>query len=216
MAGYQEEQYWKEKRLYLQADEKEREIKEKYAHLIRGVDNPYSSSQSEASKQRLKRNLEWKCAQDVEFERLTILEPILDFSKKRRLQELRENKQKQKEAEERRRKLELERLQREEEERRKREEEERRLAPIRAKEAAERERKWKIEMERQRREAEERRREAEREENIEKIVRWIVGILVVGVIIALVSIFWEEILTFIGWVFGIIFVIALIIGFLSS
>lgn len=215
MAGYQEEQYWKEKRLYLQADEKEREIRDIFAHRIRGIDL-FSQGKTEERKRWERIRLESQCRQEVEFARLTILEPILDSTKKEQLKKLREQKQKQREEEEQRLKKEEQRRQKEEENRRKREEEERRLAPIRAKEAAERERKRKIELERQRKLEEERRKEAIRRENTRTAIKWVVGIIVVAIIIALIVNFWEPILGGIKWILGIIFVIALISVFISG
>ena len=215
MAGYQEEQYLKEKRLYLQADEKEREIRDVYAHRIRGIDL-FSNSKSEEQKRWEGIRLENQCRQEVEFARLTILEPILDFSKKERLNQLREQKKKQKEEEERKRKEDEERRKKEEIARRKREEEERRLAPIRAKEAAEMEKKRKIELERQRKFEEERRKEVERRENTRTAIRWIVGIVIAIIIVVLVVNNWGSILAVIKWIFGIVFVIALISVFASN
>lgn len=194
MAGYQEEQYWKEKRLYLQADEKEREIRDAYSCRIRRANDMAPKWVTEDQKKRTRMHLEDQCRQEVEFARLTILEPILDCSKKERLKQLREQKEaeelRRKEAEERRRKEEEMQKQKEEEERKrreeeqqKREEEERRLATIRAQKAAEKERERKIEYERQRK-LEEKRRAAEQKEKKRKTVGCFFGTIVLLVVLA--------------------------------
>lgn len=211
----QEELYWYEKRLYMQADAKEHEIRDKYNHWIRGVD-VLGEGKTEEKKRREKLDLELKCREEVELARLTILEPILDAQQKARLKSIRELKVRRAQME--RERLERDRIEseRREAERKRREEEEKRLAPIRAQQAAERERKMKIEYERQQKLYEEQRKAAEREENERIAIKWIVGIVIVGVIIALLVVFWHEILTFFGWILGVVFVIGLISAFLSS
>lgn len=110
------------------------------------------------------------------------------------------------------RKREQERRERERieaERRRKQEEEERRLAPIRAKEAAERARK---EAEQRRIQEEKRRREQEeyqRKENMKTFFKWVFGLAAIGGLIAVIVMWGKSIL-------AIIFVVCLIIGVISS
>lgn len=195
MAGYQEEQYWKEKRLYMQADEKEREIRDFYSCRIRRANDMAPKCFTEDQKKRTRMHLEDQCRKEVEFARLTILEPILDCSKKERLKQLREQKEaeerRRKEVEEQRRKEEEMQKQKEEEERKrreeeqqKREEEERKLAMTRALKAAARERERKIEFERQQKLEEERRQAAEQKEKKRKAVGCFFGTIVLLVVLA--------------------------------
>ena len=160
----EEERYWYEKRLYQKADAREREIREIFSRRIRGIDL-FGNDMPEERKRRDRMRIELECNQAVEFERLTILEPILDAQHKSRLQSLRQQKLERERMERERaerERIEYERAERERQRiEREREEEERRMAPIRAREAEERAKK-EAEAERIRREEEEKREQAEK------------------------------------------------------
>lgn len=217
----QQELYWYEKRLYLQADEKEREIRGRYAWLLSRSPcyNHLTEEQrrNAESRERERRwSLESSCRQEVEFARLTILEPILDQPKKERLKQLREQKKQQEEENKRRRLEEEQQRIKAERERIEREEKERRLESRRTAAAARKAKQEAIERERQRELDEERLREAEQREKAKTAMKWMIGLMVVAVIVVLIVSFWDNIIAFVKTVLGIFFVIGLIAVFASD
>lgn len=196
----QEELYWYEKRLYMQADAKEREIKDWSNRRIRHLGD-FGMPEDKQRRERLR--IEVETIRAIEFARLEILEPVLDAQKKARLRQLRLEKQQEEtrqriEAERQRKAWEEEEKKRKERERleeairKRQEEEEKRLAPIRAREAAAKAERERIEQKKQ-----------ERKENTETAIGWIIGILVLGGIIAAVIIFRKWIIAGILVVFGL-------------
>ena len=189
----QEELYWYEKRLYMQADAKEREIRDKYNHYIRGVD-VLGAGKTEEQKRHEILDLELKCREEVELGRLTILEPILDAQQKARLKSIREWKVQRAQMERERLERERREQERRDQERQRREEEEKRLARIRAKEAAERAKKEKQERIIREEKARREREEQEERERTRKALGWFFGIIAVVGIIAAIIIFRKFIL----------------------
>ena len=189
----QEELYWYEKRLYMQADAKEREIRDQLNLRIRHLGD---FGMPEEKQRRERMRIEGEALRIIEFARLEILEPVLDTQKKARLRQLRLQKQieeaRQRTEAEWQRKAYEEKKNRErlEDARRKRQEEkEKRIRAIEAAAKAERER---IEREKQ-----------ERIENTKTAIGWIVGILVIGGIITAIIIFRKWIIAGILVVFGL-------------
>lgn len=88
----QEELYWYEKRLYMQADAKEREIRD---HLNLRIKHLGDFGMPEEKQRWERRRIEGESIRAIEFARLEILEPVLDAQKKERLRQLRLQKQKQ-------------------------------------------------------------------------------------------------------------------------
>lgn len=123
----QEELYWYEKRLRMKADAKEREIREHYNFLLnRPIPQWMRESESKM------REIEWEknrlrriCNQEIEYARLEILEPILDYEEKKRFNSLRDARERKKQEEEKKRQE--EERKRQEEERKRQEEERKRL-----------------------------------------------------------------------------------------
>lgn len=119
----QEELYWYEKRLRMKADAKEHEIREYYNFLLnRPIPQWMKESESRMREIEMEKSrLRWKCNQEIEYARLEILEPILDYEEKKRFNSLRDAREKKKQEEERKRideerkRLEQERIQHERE-----------------------------------------------------------------------------------------------------
>ena len=86
----QEELYWYEKRLYVQADAKEREIRDWSNRRIRHLGD---FGMPEEKQRRERMRIEAETIRAIEFARLEILEPVLDAQKKARLHQLRLEKQ---------------------------------------------------------------------------------------------------------------------------
>ena len=101
----QEELYWYEKRLRMKADAKEHEIREHYNFLLnRPIPQWMRESKSQMDNiEREKSRLRWKCNQEIEYARLEILEPILDYEEKKRFKSLRDARERNKQEEERKR-----------------------------------------------------------------------------------------------------------------
>lgn len=138
-----------------------------------------------------------------------------EYKKWRRQKELEaakiraEQERARQEAERKREQERIERERIEAERRRKQEEEERRLAPIRAKEAAARAKK---EAEQRRIQEEKRKREQEeyqRKENVKTFFKWVFGLAALGGLIAVIVMWGKTIL-------AIIFVVCLLIGVVSA
>ena len=121
----QEELYWYEKRLRMKADAKEHEIREHYNFLLnRPIPQWMRESKSQMDNiEREKSRLRWKCNQEIEYARLEILEPILDYEEKKRFKSLRDERERKRQEEERKRQEEERKRQEEEREREKRERE---------------------------------------------------------------------------------------------
>lgn len=191
----QEELYWFEKRLNMRADTKEREIRDKYNYRIRGLlEVGKKIGKTENQIRRDSDRLEHECRNEIEFARLTILEPVLDAKQKVRLQSIKWQKQQeelkaQREAEEARKRNEREKNERERREKEKREEE-RRLAKEAAERAKREEQERIIREEKARRERE----EQEKREKTKRVLGLFFGVIAAVGVIAAIIIFRKYIL----------------------